>query len=156
VTGSQSCAPATSKLLSTNKAEIPLPASGHSSPPYPAQLPDIVPMPMPSVRTDFSAKLTWWQALLELLRLLRVVQHQCVEVSRAPDLELGHRVGFAGSLALGRGGGGGPDRCLLDTSNCHVSGVAVLHLVKRTSRILPTGHLEELLDVLDLLGLLNQ
>ncbi len=32
---------------------------------------------------------TWWEALLELLSLLRVVEGESVEVAVAPDLELG-------------------------------------------------------------------
>jgi hypothetical protein len=31
---------------------------------------------------------TWWQALLELLGLLRILEDQSVEVSFAPNLEL--------------------------------------------------------------------
>lgn len=32
---------------------------------------------------------TWWEGLLQLIRLLWVIKSQCVEVTRAADFELG-------------------------------------------------------------------
>ena len=42
-----------------------------------------------SVDTKGGAWRTWWQALAELLSLLRVVEGKSVEVAGAPDFELG-------------------------------------------------------------------
>ena len=38
---------------------------------------------------DFFDLETWWQRLLQFLSLFLVEHHQCVEVARATDLELG-------------------------------------------------------------------
>lgn len=66
-------------------------------------------------------------------------------------------MGFASSLALGGGGSGWPDGGLLDTSNYSISFREDEGVQSRlTSRILSTCHLEELFDVLNLLGLFHQ
>lgn len=122
--------------------------------------------PLPALQdsTPIQPSLTRRQALLQLLCLLRVVQDQGVEVARAPDLELCHGLGLGGGLGLGRGGGGGGrvlQRGLLDAGDwiaCQPesSSLSRLRSTGLTRRILPPRHLEELLDVLDLLRLESQ
>jgi hypothetical protein len=62
--------------------------------------------------------LTRGQRLLQLLGLLSVGEDEGVEVSRAPDLELGDGVGLARGLGLGGGGGGVLHLGLLDPGDC--------------------------------------
>ena len=88
------------------------------------------------------------QTLLELLRLLGVIQRERVEVTGAPNLELG--LGLAAGNAR---------RNLLDARGCEEEGDGLRREYKRrewnthTLGVLAARNVDELLDVTDLLRL---